>query len=287
MAKKAHGLGRGLDSLFGMTEEEDTLRIREIDIGELDPNPDQPRKHFDKESIAQLADSIREQGILQPLLVVASDRGRYRIVAGERRFRAARLAGLETIPCIVKDLDVIQEMEIALIENLQREDLNPMDAAMGIQALMNQCGYTQEKVAERLGKSRAAVANLVRLLSLPDEVTDLVREGRLTAGHARAIAGLNDSGEQMEIARKSVAENLNVREVEKITADRKAKKKEQKRKMVPGLPAELAELQETVLRKTGMKCTLTGTANKGRILLEYGSREDLERLNDLLERAEE
>ncbi|MBE5790104.1 MAG: ParB/RepB/Spo0J family partition protein [Clostridiales bacterium] len=287
MAKKAHGLGRGLDSLFGMTEEEDTLRIREIDIGELDPNPDQPRKHFDKESIAQLADSIREQGILQPLLVVASDRGRYRIVAGERRFRAARLAGLETIPCIVKDLDVIQEMEIALIENLQREDLNPMDAAMGIQALMNQCGYTQEKVAERLGKSRAAVANLVRLLSLPDEVTDLVREGRLTAGHARAIAGLNDSGEQVEIARKSVAENLNVREVEKITADRKAKKKEQKRKTVPGLPAELAELQETVLRKTGMKCTLTGTANKGRILLEYGSREDLERLNDLLERAEE
>ncbi|MBO7662478.1 MAG: ParB/RepB/Spo0J family partition protein [Clostridia bacterium] len=287
MAKKAHGLGRGLDSLFGMTDEEDTLRIREIDIGELDPNPDQPRKHFDKESIAQLATSIREQGILQPLLVVASDRGRYRIVAGERRFRAARLAELETVPCIVKDLDVIQEMEIALIENLQREDLNPMDAAMGIQALMNQCGYTQEKVAERLGKSRAAVANLVRLLSLPDEVTDLVREGRLTAGHARAIAGLGNSGEQVEVARKTVAENLNVRDVEKITADRKARKKEQKRKTALRLPAELAELQETVLRKTGMKCTLTGTANKGRILLEYSSREDLERLNDLLERAEE
>ena len=159
MPKKTHGLGRGLDSLFPGTEEWGTS-IQEIPVGDLDTNPDQPRQTFDDESIAQLADSIRDQGVLQPLLVVPFNGGRYRIIAGERRYRASRLAGLETLPCIVKDIDVVRQMEIALIENLQREDLNPLEAAKGIQALMKQCGYTQEKVSTRLGKSRPAVANL-------------------------------------------------------------------------------------------------------------------------------
>ena len=141
MPKKTNALGRGLDSLFADTEEWGAS-IQEIPVGELDPNPDQPRQTFPDESIAQLADSIRDQGVLQPLLVVPSDGGRYRIIAGERRYRAGRMAGLETLPCIVKDIDVVRQMEIALIENLQREDLNPLEAAKGIQALMKQCGYT-------------------------------------------------------------------------------------------------------------------------------------------------
>ena len=188
MPKKTHGLGRGLDSLFAGAEDWGTS-IQEIPVGELDPNPDQPRRTFSAESISQLADSIREQGVLQPLLVAPASGSRYMIIAGERRYRAGREAGLETLPCIVKDIDVIRQREIALIENLQREDLNPIEAAKGIRALMDQCGYTQEKVSTRLGKSRPAVANMLRLLQLPDEVTEMVRDGLLTAGHARVLAG--------------------------------------------------------------------------------------------------
>ena len=185
MAKKTFGLGRGLESLLPDSGDSG-IGIMQIPIGELDPNPDQPRQTFDETTIAQLAASIQDQGFLQPLLVVPTPGGRYRIVAGERRYRAGRKAGVDTIPCIVRDLDVTQQMEIALIENLQREDLNPMEAARGIDALKTQCGYTQEKIAARLGMSRPAVANMLRLLTLPDEVTEMVRDGLLTAGHARA-----------------------------------------------------------------------------------------------------
>ena len=181
MAKKNRGLGRGLDAL--LPEADESLGAgQEIAIGDIDPNPDQPRRVFQEESIAQLAQSIRDQGVLQPLLVTPQSGGRYQIVAGERRWRAARQAGLETVPCIVRDMDVIQQMEIALIENLQREDLNPIDTAMGIRALMQQCGYTQETVANRLSKSRPAVANLLRLLTLPDAVVEQIRTGTLSAG---------------------------------------------------------------------------------------------------------
>ena len=283
MAAKTHGLGRGLDSLFQMTEDENAT-IKEIDLGELDPNPDQPRKSFDEESISQLADSIREQGVLQPLLVVASGNGRYRIVAGERRFRASRAAGLKTVPCIIKDLDVIHEMEIALIENLQREDLNPIDAARGIRALMNQCGYTQEKVGVRLGKSRTAVTNILRLLSLSDEVTDMVRDGRLSAGHARVLAGIKDSGEQIRLAQKAVDEGMSVRQLEQTAARTKAVPKP---RTPVRLPAEMEELQEKILRKTGLKSSLSGGITKGKIVLQYTSREELEHFNELLDALRE
>ena len=262
MAKKTHGLGRGLDSLFAGTEDWVTS-ITEIPVGELDPNPDQPRRTFSEESIGQLADSIREQGILQPLLVAPSGGGRYMIIAGERRFRAGRLAGLETLPCIVKDIDVIRQREIALIENLQREDLNPIEAARGIKALMDQCGYTQEKIGERLGKSRPAVANMLRLLQLPDEVTE------------------PDQEEQLRLARKAVEEGLNVRQMEQLAKNAAGKPK--KKAAPKELPAELGELQDKIRRKTGLKSTLTGSIRKGRIVLQYSSREELERLNDLLD----
>ena len=281
MPKKTHGLGRGLDSLFPGVEEWGTS-IQEIPIGELDPNPDQPRRTFDDESIAQLADSIRDQGVLQPLLVVPSAGGRYRIIAGERRYRAGRLADMETLPCIVKDIDVIRQMEIALIENLQREDLNPMEAAKGIQALMKQCGYTQEKVSARLGKSRPAVANLLRLLTLPEEITEMVRDGRLSAGHARVLAGLADRDLQLALGRKAAEEGLSVRALEQLASVSKAAKPKKKRAK-PALSPELGELQDKILRKTGLKSTLTGSIKKGKIVLQYTSREELERLNDALD----
>ena len=281
MPKKTHGLGRGLDSLFAGTEDWGTS-IQEIPVGELDPNPDQPRRTFSAESISQLADSIREQGVLQPLLVAPADGGRYMIIAGERRYRAGREAGLETLPCIVKDIDVIRQREIALIENLQREDLNPVEAAKGIQALMRQCGYTQEKVSARLGKSRPAVANLLRMLTLPDEVTEMVRDGLLTAGHARVLAGLSDPEEQVRLARKAAEEGMNVRQLEKAAAAAKGRKPAAKRKPKP-LPAELNELQEKIRVKTGLRNTMTGTISKGKIVLQYSTREELERLNEVLD----
>ena len=283
MAKKTHGLGRGLDSLFAGTDDwGSSTTVQEIPVGELDPNPDQPRRTFSEESIGQLADSIREQGILQPLLVAPSDGGRYMIIAGERRFRAGRMAGLETLPCIVKDIDVIRQREVALIENLQREDLNPIEAARGVKALMDQCGYTQEKIGERLGKSRPAVANMMRLLQLPDEVTEMVKDGRLSAGHARVLAGISDPAEQIRLARKAVDEELNVRQMEQLA--RAAAGRPQKKKAGPKpLPAELDELQEKIRLKTGLKSTLTGSIQKGRIILQYSTREELERLNDVLD----
>ena len=284
MAKKSHGLGRGLDSLFPGAEEWGTS-IQEIPVGELDPNPDQPRQSFDQESIAQLADSIRDQGVLQPLLVVPASGGRYRIIAGERRYRASRIAGLETVPCIVKDIDVIRQMEIALIENLQREDLNPMEAARGIQALMKQCGYTQEKVSTRLGKSRPAVANLLRLLSLPEEVTEMVRDGLISAGHARVLAGIKDPEEQIRLAHRAADEGMSVRRLEQLASA--AKEKPAKKRRPAPMPAELGELQEKIRLKTGLKSALTGSITKGRIVLQYSSRDELERLNELLDQIQE
>ena len=284
MAKKSHGLGRGLDSLFPGAEEWGTS-IQEIPVGELDPNPDQPRQSFDQESIGQLADSIRDQGVLQPLLVVPASGGRYRIIAGERRYRASRIAGLETVPCIVKDIDVIRQMEIALIENLQREDLNPMEAARGIQALMKQCGYTQEKVSARLGKSRPAVANLLRLLSLPEEVTEMVRDGLISAGHARVLAGIKDPEEQIRLAHRAAEEGMSVRRLEQLASA--VKEKPAKKRRPAPMPAELGELQEKIRLKTGLKSALTGSITKGRIVLQYSSRDELERLNELLDQIQE
>ena len=283
MTKQVHGLGRGLDSLFpGM--DDGGLTIQEIAIGDLDPNPDQPRQTFNDESIAQLAESVKDQGVLQPLLVVPSGRGRYRIVAGERRFRAGREAGLETLPCIVKDIDAIRQMEIALIENLQREDLNPMEEAKGIYALMKRCGYTQEKVSARLGKSRPAVANLLRLLSLPDEVTDMVRNDLISAGHARVLAGVESREEQIRLAKKAADEGMSVRQLEQLVST--AKKKPARRRKT-SLPAELGELQEKIRMKTGLKSVLSGSISKGRIVLQYSSREELERLNEILDQINE
>ena len=283
MAKKSHGLGRGLDALLPEADESLSGGVQEIAIGDIDPNPDQPRHVFQEESIAQLAQSIREQGVLQPILVTPEDGGRYRIVAGERRWRASRAAGLDAVPCLVRDLDVIQQMEIALVENLQREDLNPIEAARGIRSLMQQCGYTQEAVANRLSKSRPAVANLLRLLTLPEEVMALVEKGALSAGHARVLAGMEDDAAKLALARETVDRGYSVRQLEALAASRKPETK----KPAPArhaLPTELRELESRVRETLGVRATLSGTAKKGKIVLQYYSQEELEHLSDLLSR---
>ena len=283
MAKKSHGLGRGLDALLPEADESLSGGVQEIAIGDIDPNPDQPRRVFQEESIAQLAQSIREQGVLQPILVTPEDGGRYRIVAGERRWRASRAAGLDAVPCLVRDLDVIQQMEIALVENLQREDLNPIEAARGIRSLMQQCGYTQEAVANRLSKSRPAVANLLRLLTLPEEVMALVERGALSAGHARVLAGMEDDAAKLALARETVDKGYSVRQLEALAASRKPEAK----KPAPArhtLPTELRELESRVRETLGVRATLSGTAKKGKIVLQYYSQEELEHLSDLLSR---
>ena len=286
MPRKTHGLGRGLDALL---PEEETQQaqggVTLISIGSIDPNPDQPRKAFSQESIALLAQSITAQGILQPLLVVEGKKGRYTIVAGERRFRAAREAGLSEVPCLVRELTPQQQMEFALIENLQREDLNPMEVAQGIRQLMDTCEMTQEEVAKRLGKSRPAVANLLRLLTLPAAVCDLIREGVLSAGHARVLAGLEDVEMQRRLAEETVTNGYSVRQLEEIAAQHRDKPgKPPKRPAKTELSSELSALENSFRETLGVRATLKGSDSRGRIILQYYTREELEHVNDLLER---
>ncbi len=284
MAKKTHGLGRGLDVLLPDIHDDDS-GIREIEIGRIDPNPNQPRQSFSEESIRQLADSIKEVGLLQPVLVTESG-GRYRIVAGERRWRAARAAGLETIPCVVRDLDRMQEMEAALIENLQREDLNPVESALGIRALMDGYGLTQEEVAARLAKSRPAVANLLRILTLPEAVLDMVRDGRLSLGHARAIAGMDRKPEsQIALATLAVEEGWSVRRLEEAAAHQKPGKAASPRR--GEIPPELRQLEDNMRERLGVRTVITGSASRGRIVLQYNSAAELEAIWDAIERLHE
>lgn len=282
MPKKTHGLARGLDVLLPEEDLTSTGGGQEIAIGDIDPNPDQPRRIFSEESIAQLAQSIQAQGVLQPILVVPMNGGRYRIVAGERRWRAARMAGLDRVPCIIRELDAAQQMEIALIENLQREDLNPIEAAQGIQALMKQCGYTQETVAERLCKSRPAVANLLRLLTLPEEIMAMVRQGTLSAGHAKVLAGVAEDDMKLTLARQVVTNGMTVRELENAAALLKKPKIPVPPPKKHALSAELTELESFCRETFGVKATITGNQKKGKITLQYYSADELEQVYELL-----
>jgi ParB family transcriptional regulator, chromosome partitioning protein len=278
---KKTGLGRGLDELLPMGEDFAGNTVKEIPIGDIDPNEAQPRRAFTEESLNQLAQSIREAGVLQPILVVEIGT-RYRIVAGERRWRAARLAGLMAIPCIVKDMDRRQQMEAALIENLQREDLNPMEEAAAIRALMQQCGYTQDAAAKRLGKSRPAIANTLRLLNLPLEVTDMVRKGTLSAGHARVLAGMEEESRQIDLARQTMLAGLSVRQLEQF-ASKPAEVPKPKPTPKP-IPVELSELEVRLRETIGVRTTFSGTMRRGKIVLQYYSADELERLFEALER---
>ena len=290
MAAKKKGLGRGLDALLPEADELLPNVVQEIPVGDIDPNTEQPRRSFPEEAMTQLSASVKEQGILQPLLVVEQPGGRYRIVAGERRWRAARQAGLATVPCMVRDMDMIRQMEVSLIENLQREDLNPMEEAAAIRALMQQCGYTQETVAARLSKSRPVIANLLRLLTLPKEVAQMVREGQLSAGHARVLAGLDREEDKIALARETLAKGYSVRQLEQLAALRREAESHgqaaHKVKNARPLPPELKELEGRVRETLGMCATLSGNAKKGKIVLQYYSQEELERLYEVLEKLD-
>ena len=280
---KKTGLGRGLDALLPETNDLENM-VSMIPVTELDRNPDQPRRDFDEASLQTLADSIREAGVLQPLLVVEQD-GRYRIVAGERRFRAARIAGLDAVPCIVRAFTPAEQMEAALIENLQREDLNPIEEAAAIRQFMESCRYTQEQAAKKLGRSRPAVANSLRLLSLPQAIRDDVAAGRLSAGHARVLAGVEDEKRQLALAQLAEMEGMSVRALEKLAAQPEPTAKP--RPAPRPLPLELQDMESRLRETFGLRTVLKGTAKRGKIILQYENSDELERLYQCLERLEE
>ncbi|MDR0928886.1 MAG: ParB/RepB/Spo0J family partition protein [Oscillospiraceae bacterium] len=277
--KPSRGLGRGLDALMPEMPAADGERVLMLPIGDIDPSPDQPRRRFDQAALKELADSIRQVGVLQPILV-AETGGRYRIIAGERRWRAARMAELDSIPAIVRAMDQVARMEAALIENLQREDLNPIEEAAAVRALMEECGLTQEAAAERLGRSRPALANLLRLLTLPEKVVQLVRDGRLTAGHARALAALSDEHRCEALAQRAVDEGWSVRQIEQAAQEIAPAQKAAP--VVRRQSPEFVELEERLRFTFGMKAQIRGTLEKGRITLQYSSREELERLYEAI-----
>jgi len=292
MAKKM-GLGRGLSAILPDVEEVvESVEsapaaqaavlaadaVAEIPVGSIDPNRNQPRKKFDDDALLALADSIRHSGVLSPILV-ARDGHRYTIIAGERRWRAARLANLDTIPAIVREWDDVKRQEAALIENIQRENLNAIEEAQGINTLMTECALTQEAVAERLGRSRSAVANLLRLLNLPRRIQDAVVDGALSAGHARVLAGIADREQQANLFAKTLQFAWSVRQLEE--AAKKSPEKKEKKRPEP-LPVEYEELRERIRSATGLKVTMEGTPQKGKIVLTYSDEEELQRLWDLL-----
>lgn len=293
------GLGRGLMELFGDTEEaygnaqqgEGGGGVTEVSLGDIYPNPDQPRKAFDEGAMNDLANSIKEHGVINPIVVNRAKSGKYMIIAGERRFRAATMAGLERVPVIIKDYDEKEIQEISLIENLQREDLNPIEAAYGMKKLMEEYSLTQEVLAERLGKSRPAIANTLRLLTLSDTVIDLVRSGKLSSGHARTLVPVPKE-EQAAIAEECVKNGWSVREAERAVKqylnppEVLARDKEKKNALAN---AELKHLVERMRNTFSTKVSLIGTDKKGRIYIDYYTRDDLERISeilDILERQE-
>ncbi|MFR5932934.1 MAG: ParB/RepB/Spo0J family partition protein [Oscillospiraceae bacterium] len=278
------GLGRGLDALLGDYTQPTPEGVQELDIHLIDTNAGQPRKEFDQEKLLELADSIRQHGVVQPIILRQKGE-RYVIVAGERRFRAARLAGLEKVPAIVKDLDEAQVMEVALIENLQREDLNPIEEAAAIRFLMQQHDLTQEEVSKRLSKSRPAIANSLRLLTLPEPVQAYLRNGKLQAGHARALAGLQDPEAQAVLADKIVGEGLSVRAAESLAREQGQKPPRQK-KEPPATDPDLAAAEASLREWLGTKVSIQGSSQRGRIVIEYYNAELLQGIYDLLRGGE-
>ena len=275
-------LGRGLDALIpGASEPEATgTGLGEIRLADIEPNPEQPRTVFDEEGLAELAASIRAHGLLQPVVVREMGAGRYRLVAGERRWRAARLAGLERLHAVVRNSDEAVAIAMALVENLQREDLNPLDEAHGYESLMEVAGVTQTDVAERVGKDRSTVANALRLLDLPTEVQEMLRDGRLSAGHGRALLALAGADERRRVAEKAAARGLSVREVEALARGivKRRKAPRPKRSDDPFV----REWEDRLQRFFGTLVRIERLGKEGSIRIEYYSDEDLERILDLL-----
>lgn len=301
------GLGKGLDSIFGTSPENFDYRFDEdtseddldlvdgelcyIPIELIDTEPGQPRKDFDEGKLQDLANSIREHGLMQPILVNPLDNGRYRLLAGERRYRAARIAGLETLPGILREVDAPTALQMALIENIQRQDLNPIEQAAAMQELATKHGMSQEEVAKRLAMPRSTVANYLRLMQLPDDVQDLVASGKLSMGHAKALLGLGDPAQMSEVAGWALIEGHSVRETEE-RVQQKLQSNQTIKDVMAGkdgqhtsaarkkreIPPEFKDAQERMSQYLDAKVRITGSDKKGKITIEYGSPEQLERI---------
>lgn len=280
MAKKIGGLGKGLDVLFAQNTLEDGATTVTLPLDEIVPNREQPRKQFDDEALADLSASIAQHGVLQPLLVRPMPDGSYQLVAGERRWRASRMAGLSEVPVVVRDMDEQEAAELALIENLQREDLNPMEEAIGYRTLMESYGMTQEQTAQVVNKSRPAVANALRLLQLPQEVADLVAAGRLSAGHARTVLAFDSVEAQIAAADAAVNKGLSVRELEKMA---KAAKKAPRNPKEPARRDSFYDEVELALKESlGRQVKVTVAPKGGTLQLEFFDAEDLRALANKL-----
>ncbi|GEQ62152.1 ParB/RepB/Spo0J family partition protein [Vagococcus lutrae] len=290
MSKNSKGLGRGIDALFqdfSNLEEVDVKKeeIREISLEELRPNPYQPRKTFDETALKELARSIEQSGVFQPIIVRKSDVKGYEIIAGERRFRASKLAKKETIPAIVREFNEEEMMQIAVLENLQREDLSPLEEAEAYEMLMKNLKLTQAEVAEKLGKSRPYIANYLRLLTLPALVKDLVQDEQITMGIARTLLGLKDKEQIVPVAKRVIKENMTVRQLEVLVNEMNegALKKKEPKKTVGKKPYYIRESEERLMDKFGTSVHIQEKSGKGKIEIEYLSQEDLTRILEILE----
>jgi ParB family chromosome partitioning protein len=278
VTSRRSGLGRGLDALIGARP---TPTVDEVDIDLIAPNPEQPRGVFEPQSLSELAESIREHGIIQPLIVsrpANPGSAPYQLIAGERRLLAARQAGLTRVPVIVREANTRGLLELALVENLQREDLGPLEEAAAFRRLSDEFGLTQEEIASRVGRSRPAVANSLRLLSLPPEIQASLARGEITAGHARALLGIDDAEEQRQTWRRVVEGNLTVRDAEQLARRRPAAGKSPRRK----LPADLAALEETLRSALGTRVELQRGRRGGRLVIHFFSDEELEAIVERL-----
>ena len=279
MAKKT-GLGKGLDALFGPAPEEEQLQendvLKNLKVLEVEPNRDQPRKHFDQEALEELATSIKEYGVIQPIVVTKKD-GYYSIIAGERRWRACKIAGLKEIPAIIREDNERINSEISLIENMQREDLNPYEKALGVRTLIDKYGLSQEEVAKKLGKGRSTIANTVRILNLDPRVLEMVKQGKITEGHCKALLAITDLEKQYQTAIQMLERGSTVRQIEK-RAKIKESKEEQARKHVL-----YKSIEDKFQGFFGTKVKLDAGKRRGKIIIEYTSNDDLERILDLIQ----
>ncbi|SCX94954.1 ParB/RepB/Spo0J family partition protein [Ruminococcus sp. YE282] len=281
MAKKLGGLGKGLGAIFLENDNEDGGGSVTLNISEIEPNRSQPRKKFDEKALSELAESISKHGLLQPLLVRPLTLGGYQIVAGERRYRACQMAGLKDIPVIIRELGDTETMELALIENLQREDLTPLEEAEGYNVLMTEHGFTQDEVAQSVGKSRPAVSNALRLLKLPNSIADYLKEGKISAGHARALLSLDNEKDMLELADLIVQKDLSVRQVEKLC---KAKPKIQNEQKPEKKPSFYSMVELALAESLGRKISISKNKGKkgGVLQIEFYSDEELTELSNKL-----
>lgn len=313
---KKHGLGKGMGSLlsgfdydaqienvvlkedereeapvippsFASEKKDDGEKVLYIPLSSITPNPNQPRKSFDEDALNELAESIRSQGVIQPIIIEEYAPSKYSIIAGERRFRAAQIAGLKSIPSIIKSFGEIQRMEVSLIENVQRENLNPIEEAFAYQYLIQKSGYTQEEVANKVGKSRSAVTNSIRLLNLPDIVKDDLISGMMTSGHARAILSLVNPADQILLRNKIIEGDLSVREAEALADEYNKGRKIVQKKKEKGKDPDILFAEEKFINAIGAKVEIKGTLNRGRLMVRFRTQKELERIYSYLSNGED